>query len=263
MSIRHGEIVIFSRDVIFNETSKGVETEQEENRFIEVMFLEEEPELENSNQDRTQDEDETEHSEVETSASGQLPQQRSNREVRRPDYYGVQLYTTTEVQKEQESVEEVLFSAEKEKWKAAMLKEMNLIYCNDVWDLVELPKDCKTISSKWVFKRKTNADGSIDRYKARLVDQGFSQQSGHDYNETFSPVIRFQSLRTSIAVTVQKGLELHQLDITAAFLNGELKEDVFMRQPKGFVKDGKEHLVCKLKQSVRIKAKSYMLEPHT
>lgn len=97
--------------------------------------------------------------------------------------------------------------------------------------LLSYLKDCKTIGSKWVFKQKTNADGSIDRYKARLVAQGFSQRSGRDY-------------------PVQKGLKLHQLDITAAFLNGELKEDVFMRQPEGFFKDGKEHLVCKLKHSL-------------
>ena len=83
-----------------------------------------------------------------------------------------------------------------------------------------------------------------------MVVQGFSQQCGRDYDETFSPVIRFESLRTLIALAVQKGLTLHQLDITAAFLNEELKEDVFMRQPEGFVDDGKEHLVCKLKHSL-------------
>ena len=160
------------------------------------------------------------------------------------------MYAAAELQSEPESVEEALFSAEKEKWKAAMQKEMESIYSNDVWDLVELPKDCKTVGSKWVFKRKTNADGSIDRYKARLVAQGFSQRCGHDYDETFSPVIRFESLRTLIALAVQKGLQLHQLDITAAFLNRELEEDVFMRQPEGFVEDGKEHLVCKLKHSL-------------
>ena len=109
------------------------------------------------------------------------------------------------------------------------MQEMDSIYSNDVWDLVELPTDCKPVGSKWVFKRKTNADGSIERYKVRLVAQGFSQRCGCDYDETFSPVIRFESLRTLIALAVQKGLQLHQLDITAAFLNGELEEDVFMR----------------------------------
>ena len=245
--------VVFSRDVVFNESSTGIKTEQEEKRLIQVeMFLEEEPELEeNSDQDRMPDEDETEHHpEGETPAVDQIPQRKSTREVRRPDYYGAQVYMATKLQKDPESVEEALFSAEKKKWKAAMQKEMDSIYSNDVWDLVELPKDCQPVGSKWVFKQKTNADGSIDRYKARLVAQGFSQQCGRDYDETFSPVIRFESLRTLIALAVQKGLTLHQLDITAAFLNGELKEDVFMRQPEGFIDDGKEYLVCKLKHSL-------------
>ena len=242
--------VIFSRDIVFNESSTGIETEQEEKRLIQVeTFPEEESEREeNSDQDRTPDEDEAEsHPEGEID---QVPQRKSTREVKRPDYYGAQVYAAAELQSEPESVEEALFSAEKEKWKAAMQKEMESIYSNDVWDLVELPKDCKTVGSKWVFKRKTYADGSIDRYKARLVAQGFSQRCGRDYDETFSPVIRFESLRTLIALAVQKGIQLHQLDITAAFLNGELEEKVFMRQPEGFVEDGKEHLVCKLKHSL-------------
>ena len=86
--------------------------------------------------------------------------------MRRSDYYGAQVYVT-ELQNEPKSVEEALFSAE-EKWKAAMQKEMDSIYSNDVWDLVELPTDCKPVGSKWVFKQKTNADGSIDQYKARF-----------------------------------------------------------------------------------------------
>ena len=115
---------------------------------------------------------------------------------------------------------------------------------------MELPENRKTVGNKWVFKTKTKADGSIERYKARLVAQGFSQRQGLDYDETFSPVIRFESFRSLVAVAVQKGLKLHQLDITAAFLNGHLEEEVFMRQPEGFVVEGKEHLVCRLKQSL-------------
>ena len=103
------------------------------------------------------------------------------------------------------------------------------------------------MGSKWVFKLKTNADGSIERYKARLVAQGFSQKFGTDYDETFCPVVRMESLRTLIALAVQNGLILHQVDVTTAFLNGELKEEVFMRQPEGLVTKGQEHLVCRLK----------------
>ena len=131
-----------------------------------------------------------------------------------------------------------------------MQKEMESIHFNDVWDLVELPENRKPVGSKWVFKKKTKADGSIERYKARLVAQGFSQKRGLDYDETFSPVVRFESFRCLVAVAVEKCLKLHQLDITATFLNGHLEEEMFMRQPEGFVEEGKEHLVCKLKQSL-------------
>ena len=121
---------------------------------------------------------------------------------------------------EPENVQEALSSSEKEHWKAAMQIEMESMKSNDVWDLVELPKDRKPVGCRWVFKRKMDAYDRIERYKARLVAQGFSQRKGLDYDELFSPVIRFESVRTLIAVSVQKGLKLHQLDITTAFLNG-------------------------------------------
>ena len=80
--------------------------------------------------------------------------------------------------------------------------------------------------------------------------QGFSQKFGADYDETFCPVVRLESLQTVIALAVQNGLKLHQVDVTTAFLNGELEEEVYMKQPKGFIVKGQEHLVCKLKQSI-------------
>ena len=84
--------------------------------------------------------------------------------------------------------------------------------------VVELPRDRTPVGSKWVFKLKNNADGSIERYKARLIAQGFSQKFGTDYDETFCPVVRMESLRTLIALAVQNGLILHQVDVTTAFL---------------------------------------------
>ena len=101
-----------------------------------------------------------------------------------------------------------------------------------------------------MFKKKTRDDGTIERYKARLVAQGFSQQPGLDYEETFCPVIRYESLRSLIAIAAQKDLQLHQLDVTTAFLNGQLEEEIFMKQPEGYVIKGKEHMVCRLKKSI-------------
>ena len=193
-----------------------------------------------------QENDSSDHSGEDSTSDTAL--RRSTREKQQPDYYGVRVYTATESEKEPQTVKEALSSSEKKKWEDAMQKDS--IHSNDIWDLVELPKDRKPVGCKWVFKKKTKSDGSIERYKAQLVTQGFSQKQGLDYDETSSPVIRFESFRTLVAIAVQKGLKLHQLDITAVFLNGCLEEEVFMKQPEGFVEEGKEHLVCKLKQSL-------------
>lgn len=131
-----------------------------------------------------------------------------------------------------------------------MKAEMKSLQENAVWDMVLLPPGRKVVRSKWVFKRKTGADGSFERYKSRLVAQGYTQKFGTDNDETFCPVVRQGSLRILIAQSVQNGLKLHQVVVTTAFLNSTLEEEVFMRQPEGFETKGKELLVCKLKKSI-------------
>ena len=121
---------------------------------------------------------------------------------------------------------------------------------NHVWSLVKAPKDQKPVNCKWVFKKKLAADGSISSYKARLVAQGFTQQYGVNYDETFAPVVRFESVRSLLSLAAEKGLLLHQMDVSAAFLNGELDEEIYMSQPQGFIIPGKENLVCKLQKSL-------------
>ena len=129
-------------------------------------------------------------------------------------------------------------------WMQAMEAEMKSLKVNDVRELVDLPA---AVGSKRVYKVKTGADGSIERHKARLVAQGFTQIYGADYDETFCPVVRQESLRALIALSIQCGLKLHQVDVTTAFLNGILEEEVYMKQPRGFVTEGEEH---KLKKSI-------------
>lgn len=138
----------------------------------------------------------------------------------------------------------------KTEWIDAMKTEIDSIHDNQVWELVELPEGRTPIGSRWVFKVKTNGDGSVERCKARLVAQGYSQKEGLDYDETFSPVVRPESVRSIIALASQLGLKLHRMDIATAFLNGGLQEEVFMKQPKGFAAKGQEHLVCRLKKSL-------------
>ena len=115
---------------------------------------------------------------------------------------------------------------------------------------MKLPKDRKAVGSKWVYKTKKSANGEIEGHKAHLVAQGYTQKHGQDYDETFSPAVRFESLRMVIALAVQNGLKLHQMDVTIAFFNGELKEEVYLKQPEGYVVKGKEDLVCKLRKSI-------------
>lgn len=105
----------------------------------------------------------------------------------------------------------------------------------------------KAIGCRWVFKRKIKEDGSIERYKARLVAQGFSREPGREYDETFCPVVRYETIRYVIAMASQMGMMLHQMDVTSAFLNGELDDEVYMT---GFSVKGKEQCVCKLKRSL-------------
>ena len=90
----------------------------------------------------------------------------------------------------------------------------------------------------------------FERYKARLVARGFDQKFGLDYDETFCPVVRMESLRTLVVLSSQRGLELHQVDVHTAFLNGTLQEEVYMKQPTGYERKGEEHLVCRLKKSI-------------
>ena len=233
------EKVFFSRDVVFNEKKRGIEKEKnmEENRCVQIECL--------SNVDK---DTETTQPTIEEQPEPVL--RRSARERQPPDFYGARVNIASEVLSEPTSMTEALASPERAKWMDAMDKEMDSLHMNDVGDLVKLPKHRKAVGSKWVFKLKVGPDGQIERHKARLVAQGFAQKQGLDYDETFSPVVRFESLRTVIALAVQNGMKMHQMDVTTAFLNGELQEEVYMKQPEGFAAEGQEDLVCKLKRSI-------------
>ncbi|KZV18416.1 hypothetical protein F511_19192 [Dorcoceras hygrometricum] len=121
---------------------------------------------------------------------------------------------------------------------------------NDVWDLVTLPKGAKPIGCKWIFKTKRDSKGNVERFKARLVAKGFTQKEGIDYKETFSPVSSKDSFRIIMALVAHFDLELHQMDVKTAVLNGDIDETIYMRQPEGFVSGDPDNMVCKLKKSI-------------
>jgi hypothetical protein len=148
------------------------------------------------------------------------------------------------------SVFEALSGEEKDLWEKAMKEEYLSFKENDAWTLVDLPKGAKPVKSKWVFKIKRDSNGDISKYKARLVAKGFTQKYGIDYTETFSPVVRTSTLRMLMAIATELDLDIHHLDFSTAFLNGELKETVYMQQPEHFVVPGREDKVCLLKRSI-------------
>ena len=151
---------------------------------------------------------------------------------------------------ESKSVNEALTCLEKNEWMKAMEEEMESLKENQVWDLVDLPSNRKAIGNKWVLKIKRKADGSIERYKARLVAKGYTQLEGIDYEVTFSPVVKFASIRLILSLVAHFDLELHQMDVKTTFLNGELNEEIYMEKPIGFVIQSQEHKVCKLNRSI-------------
>ena len=120
----------------------------------------------------------------------------------------------------------------------------------ETWTLVPRPLDANVVSCKWVYSLKYNPDGSIARYKARLVARGFSQAYGLDYHETFSPVARLSSIRVLFSIALDQSWSLHQLDVSNAFLYGDLDEQVFMEQPPGYVAQGESSAVCLLKKAI-------------
>lgn len=148
---------------------------------------------------------------------------------------------------EPQTIREALRSDDAEAWRRAIEEELQSLKTNKTWDLVELPKGRQTVTNKWVFRLKKNADGSI-RHKARLVARGFSQQSGTDFNETFAPVVRYDTIRTLLSVASQRQMTLTQFDVKTAFLYGNIDEEIYMTQPIGF--DDGTSRVCKLQRSL-------------
>ncbi|UYV76870.1 hypothetical protein LAZ67_14002267 [Cordylochernes scorpioides] len=146
--------------------------------------------------------------------------------------------------------EEALSGKDSYFWRKAMKEEFDLLIENKTWELVDPPKGQNVIGSKWVFRRKYSSDGSLERYKARLVAKGYSQKYGIDYEETFAPVVRHSTIRTVLALAVEYDLLVHQMDVQSAFLNGDVKEEIYMTQPENFESKKYPRRVCKLKKAI-------------
>ncbi|KAG9442378.1 hypothetical protein H6P81_018232 [Aristolochia fimbriata] len=149
-----------------------------------------------------------------------------------------------------QTYEQALEFKDSTEWLKAIQEELDSMYKNKVWELVELPEGRQPIGCKWIFKKKLKPDGTIDRYKARLVAKGFTQKEGIDYKETYSPVSAFTSIRVLLAIVAYLDLELHQMDVKTAFLNGDLGEEIYMHQPEGLVVKDQGDKVCRLTKAI-------------
>ena len=133
-----------------------------------------------------------------------------------------------------------------------MEAEMGSIEENKTWCLVDLPPGHKPIGLKWVFKVKRDEHGAIVKHKARLVAKGYVQQPGIDFEEVFAPVARLESMHLLLAVAAHESWEVHHMDVKSTFLNGDLQEEVYVSQPAGFIIQGAEHKVLKLKKALYV-----------
>jgi len=148
------------------------------------------------------------------------------------------------------TIEEAYSSLDTDLWKKTVQSEMDSIMSNGTWEMVDRPYRCKPMGCKWVFKKKFRPDGTIEKYKTRLVAKGYIQKEGEDYFDTYSPVACLTTIRVLLSLAVSHGLLVHQMDVKTAFLNGELEEEIYMDQPDRFVAKGHEGKVCKLLKSL-------------
>lgn len=127
--------------------------------------------------------------------------------------------------------------------------DISALELKHTWELVPFPLGKTHISSRWVYKIKFNSDGNIERFKARLVAKGYTQQEGIDYTQTFSPIVKMVTVRSVISLATIRNWLLFQLDVTCAFLHGDLEEEVYMSSPQEFHNQGKNR-VCRLRKSL-------------
>ncbi|KAK1661382.1 hypothetical protein QYE76_049541 [Lolium multiflorum] len=150
------------------------------------------------------------------------------------------------------SVSEAYASPDADYWKEVLRSEMDSILANGTWEITDRPYGYNPVGCKWVFKKNLRPDGTIEKYKARLVAKGYTQKKGEDFFDTYSPVARLTTIIVLLSLAPSYGLLVHQMDVKATFLNGELDEEIYMDQLDGFVVNGQEGKVCKLLKKVSL-----------
>lgn len=157
---------------------------------------------------------------------------------------------TKRAQAEPKSYKMAMKSPEADKWKEACAKEIKNIMDMGVWEIVDRPKNAPVVGGRWHFKLKLNPNGTVNKYKARYVAKGFTQTEGVDYNDTFAPTGRLASFRILVAIAAAKGWDIEQMDAIAAFLNSDLKEEIYLELPEGYDSERANGKVAKLQKAL-------------
>ena len=187
----------------------------------------------------------------ETSVLAPTKNRRSTRIRTAPEWYGNPVMNVLLLDNDEPTnYEEAMMSPDSGKWQEAMQSEMESMSENKVWTLVDLPDSRKAVECKWIFKKKTDANGNVTVYKARLVAKGFRQVQGVDYDETFSAVAMLKTVRVLLAIAAFFDYEIWQMDVKTMFLNGNVEEELYMIQPEGFVDPKDAGKVGKLQRSI-------------
>ena len=139
---------------------------------------------------------------------------------------------------------------DKNKWLTAMEQEIESMYSNYVWELIDLPESVRPIGCKWIYKKKKGVDGKVETFNAWLVSKGYTQKEGVNYEENFSPVAMLKSIRILLSIVAALDYEIWKMDIKTAFLNGYVDESINMMQQEGYIVKGQEQKVYKLLRSI-------------
>ncbi|KAL4323581.1 hypothetical protein GQ457_11G003910 [Hibiscus cannabinus] len=269
--------IVRSRDVVFLEDQTIEDTKQSGSPVSKAItqiiqdpmpvirhetIEEQNVENQDENNDSPTDESSTEANEdqpIETIGPEVAPEpevtpqpklRRPVRERRPSNRYSPLEYVIVVNEGEPQSFDQAMEDDHKEEWLKAMQEEMQSLHENQTYDLVELPKGRRALKNKWVYKRKTDESNKKPRHKARIVVKGCNQKEGIDFEEIFSPVVKMSSIRVVLGLAATLDLEVEQLDVKTTFLHGDLEEEIYMEQPRGFIVTGKENLVCRLRKSL-------------
>lgn len=256
--------IVISRDVIFEEEKTwNWDASYEEQIQLHLEWGDEEHSSEEEENEETEGSEEI----VPTSRNLDVPETSHAREIRNrrapvwmADYFtgdglndeDVQAHLALITGSDLPSSDPISFdeAVQDGKWRQAMDSEMSSIKKNGTWFLTDLPKGAKRIGVKWVYKTKLNELGEVEKHKARLVAKGYAQEHGVDYEEVYAPVARMDTVRMILALAAQRGWTVFQLDVKSAFLHGELIEDVYVEQPRGYEMKNQEEKVYKLSKAL-------------